>query len=60
VLPPPGLPFPVLEPVINEQTAHFIGWFWETTNGMLELSHFFEGDGFKEFTTLHPVPGSGR
>jgi hypothetical protein len=53
--PPPELPFPLLEPVIFEQTARFTGWLWVRTGLTWSLERSFQGEGFKEFTSRVPA-----
>jgi hypothetical protein len=53
--PPPELPFPLLEPVIFEQTARFTGWLWIRTGLTWSLERSFQGEGFKEFTGRVPA-----
>lgn len=57
VLPPPEIPLPLV-PVIYEQTADFVGSFWEKNeSGQWRLVQSFGGGGFKEYTDVtlpHP------
>jgi hypothetical protein len=55
LLPPPELPFLILEPVIYEQTASFSGELWVRTGGVWTLARSFDGPGFKEYTGRVPA-----
>lgn len=59
VLAPPEIPFPVVEPIIYEQTAYYQGTFWEKGRwGTWEPKIRFSGNGFKEYTARRRTAAS--
>lgn len=52
LLPPPGIPFLLVKPLLFEQIATYRGSLWERDGaGRWQLLHLFSGPGFKEFAT---------